>query len=123
MLDMDGEQRLELISQLFRATWAEARDVSSRETVGAICDEVGVPNAADRIQDQGVKQRLKRVTTEAIELGVFGVPTMLVGGELFWGTDSFHFFESHLRGTDPVSKTDLSAWEAVRPSAVRLRSR
>jgi len=123
MLDMDEERRLELITQLFRATWAEARDVSSPEVVGAICNEVGVPNAIQRVQDPVVKQRLKEATTEAIELGVFGVPTMLIGRELFWGTDSFQYFENHLAGQDPVSTTDLGAWDAVRASAVRARSR
>ena len=123
MLDMDEERRLELITRLYAATWAEGRDVGSPEVVGAICNEAGVPNALERAQDPVIKQRLKDATTEAIELGVFGVPTMLVGEELFWGTDSFQYFESHLAGEDPVSRTDLGAWDAVRASAVRARSR
>ena len=123
MLDMDEERRMELITRLFRATWAEARDVSSPEVVGAICSEAAVPDALECIHDPIIKQRLKDVTTEAIELGVFGVPTMLIGDELFWGTDSFQFFENHLAGEDPVSTTDLEAWDAVRASAVRKQSR
>ncbi|MDH3625819.1 MAG: 2-hydroxychromene-2-carboxylate isomerase [Myxococcales bacterium] len=123
MLDMGEERRLKLITRLFAATWAEARDVSSPEVVGAICNEVGVPNALERVQDPVIKQRLRDVTTEAIELGVFGVPTMLIGDELFWGTDSLRYFESHLAGDDPVSTIDPAAWDAVRASAMRKRSR
>ena len=50
-------------------------------------------------------------------------PTMLVGNELFWGTDSFRHFENHLAGEDPIATTDLEAWDGVRPSAVRTQSR
>ncbi len=123
MLDMEEERRLALITRLFTATWAEARDVSSPEVVGAICDEVGVPDAQRRAGDPVIKQRLKDATAEAIELGVFGVPTMVVGGELFWGTDSFQHFDRYLAGEDPVSAAHLEAWKAVRASAVRRQSR
>jgi 2-hydroxychromene-2-carboxylate isomerase len=34
-----------------------------------------------------VKDRLREVTDEAAERGVIGVPTVAVGGELFWGDD------------------------------------
>ena len=123
ILDMEKARRVELISRLFAATWAEARDVSSTEVVGVICDEVGVPDALERVQDPVVKQRLKDTVTKAIELGVFGVPTMLVGNELFWGTDSFRHFKNYLAGEDPIATTDLEAWDGVRPSAVRTQSR
>jgi 2-hydroxychromene-2-carboxylate isomerase len=123
MLDMDEERRLELVTRLFAATWAEGRDVSSTEVVGAICNEVGVPSALERVRDPVVKQRLKDTTAKAIQLGVFGVPTMLVGDELFWGTDSFQHLEGYLAGDDPVAATDLRAWEAIPLSAVRPQSR
>jgi len=34
-----------------------------------------------------VKERLRRQTDEATALGIFGAPTWVVDGELFWGTD------------------------------------
>jgi 2-hydroxychromene-2-carboxylate isomerase len=39
------------------------------------------------IEDADVKQALRSVTDEAIALGVFGVPTVAVGADLFWGDD------------------------------------
>lgn len=123
MLDMDPERRLELVTRLFSATWAEGRDMSSTEVVGAICQDVGIPDALGRIQDPIIKQRLKDATAEAVELGAFGVPTMLVGGELFWGADSVEHLERYLAGDDPVAKMDLGAWDAIPLSAVRPGSR
>ena len=39
------------------------------------------------LTDPAVKDALRAATDGAVALGVFGVPTVLVGGELFWGDD------------------------------------
>jgi len=39
------------------------------------------------LEDQQVKDELRSITGEATAVGVFGVPTVLVGDELFWGDD------------------------------------
>jgi hypothetical protein len=56
----------------------------------------------------------------AVEEGVFGVPTLLVGDELFWGYDSFSDVEQHLRGEDPVTSTDLLQWAGLPATARRV---
>ena len=119
LLDTDHDTRSELITRLYAATWAESRDIGSPEVVAAICDEVGVRDALARIQEPSVKKRLLDLGREAIAQGVFGVPTMLVDGELFWGTDSFQHLERFLRGEDPIQPGDAALWAAVQPSAKR----
>jgi 2-hydroxychromene-2-carboxylate isomerase len=44
-----------------------------------------------------VKDRLKAYTDEAIALGVYGAPAMVVNGELFWGNDRLHHVDDALR--------------------------
>jgi 2-hydroxychromene-2-carboxylate isomerase len=44
-----------------------------------------------------VKQALADATAEALERGVFGVPTFFVGDEMFWGNDRLHFVEEALQ--------------------------
>jgi 2-hydroxychromene-2-carboxylate isomerase len=119
LLDMETETRRRLVTKLFDATWAEKRDVGSPEVVAEICAEVGVPDARERIQDPAIKERLFAANQRAIELGVFGVPTMIVDGELFWGTDSFPHLTRYLAGEDPVRSEDLAAWAAIPASAHR----
>jgi 2-hydroxychromene-2-carboxylate isomerase len=80
---------------------------------------VGVPDVLERIEDPVVKQALRDRSNQAIERGVFGVPTMIVDDELFWGEDSFPHLERYLAGDDPVSHEDIEAWLAVRASAQR----
>jgi 2-hydroxychromene-2-carboxylate isomerase len=115
-LDMTNAQRMALIDQLFAAAWAEGRDMRDEALMASICERVGVPDALQRIAEPSLKQRLIEAGRDAIDRGVFGVPTMIVGDELFWGEDSFEPMARHLRGEDPVDC--IEAWMAV-PVGVR----
>jgi len=119
LLDMEDPTRERLVTALFRATWAQSRDVGSAAVVAEVCAGAGVPDALERIRDPEIKQRLLQASREAIDSGVFGVPTMIVDDELFWGTDSFPHLARYLRGDDPVRPEDVEAWLAVPPSAQR----
>ena len=68
---------------------------------------------------QEVKDRVRSQTDSAIAAGVFGVPTMIIDSELFWGYDDFPFLERFLAGRDPLDHEALKAWVGVRPSATR----
>ncbi|MBW2212218.1 MAG: 2-hydroxychromene-2-carboxylate isomerase [Deltaproteobacteria bacterium] len=119
LLDMDDDTRRRLVTSLFRATWAESRDVGSPDVVAEVCADAGVPDALARIKEPAVKQQLLDASHDAIQLGIFGVPTMIVDDELFWGNDSFPHLARYLAGDDPVRPEDVAGWEAVRPSAQR----
>ncbi|MGB5267060.1 MAG: 2-hydroxychromene-2-carboxylate isomerase [Polyangiales bacterium] len=119
LLDMEDPTRERLVTALFHATWAKSRDVGSAEVVAEVCAGAGVPNALERIRDPEIKERLLHASREAIQLGVFGVPTMIVDDELFWGTDSFPHLARYLRGDDPVHPEDVDAWLSVPASAQR----
>ena len=93
--------------------------MGSPEVVAEICTDAGVPDALERIKEPAVKQRLLDENYAAIERGVFGVPTMAVDDELFWGTDSFPHLARYLAGDDPVRPEDVEAWLAVRGTAKR----
>ncbi len=73
----------------FRQAFAGARDLSVADNVfiaAAACELH--PNAVLKgIESRATKDRLKAATAEAYERGVRGVPTVAVGGELFWGDD------------------------------------
>ena len=66
------------------------------------------------------KARLRRQTDEAIARLVFGVPSMVVGDEVFWGYDDFPYLELFLAGKDPLDREHWGKWLGpVRPSAMR----
>jgi 2-hydroxychromene-2-carboxylate isomerase len=84
---------------LFRQVFAAGRTLDE-ETVliaGAACELH--PNAILKgLESRAVKDALVRATTEAYELGVRGVPTVAVGGELFWGDDRLEEAAADARG-------------------------
>ncbi len=105
-----------LIDALFRATWVEGRRVDLPEVVLDIASEAGF---AVEITD-AVKAQLKANTERALASGAFGVPTMLVEGELFWGVDSLPHLEAFLQGRDPVPADAFARWGGILPSASRI---
>lgn len=121
-LPLPAPERTRLIDALFAATWATSRDVGRPEVVAEVLDEAGFDGPALLAQAGGEhKTRLRDQTDAAVARGVFGVPTMEVEGELFWGFDDFDHLELFLRGEDPLGDVDLRAWSAIQPAAQRVR--
>jgi len=79
---------LEAIRAIFRYIWAEGGEVDTPAGWQALCERLGVADADPRIADPEVKARLRRNGEEAIAAGVFGVPSLVVDGRVFWGQDS-----------------------------------
>jgi 2-hydroxychromene-2-carboxylate isomerase len=72
-----------------RLVFHEGADVGEIESVLEVARRTGIEEQAlsEALAEQAVKDELRKITGEAVELGVFGVPTVLVGEELFWGDD------------------------------------
>ncbi len=77
------------VRAVFRANFAEDREIGDAAEVRSILDELGQPGAelVEQAQTPENKQRLREHTHRAIELGIFGAPSFVVEGELFWGND------------------------------------
>lgn len=117
-----GEQR-RLIDALFRAAWVDGKDVSDRDVIAAVGTSIGMDGAqlVAATQADEIKQRLRRETDAAIGQLVFGVPTVIVDDELFWGFDDFTHLELFLAGKDPLDRSVLDQWLQIRPTASRQR--
>lgn len=90
VLAVEGEeQRLALTRRLLAAVWSEGIDVADPDSLSTVLTESGFDAHAIRAASatSEVKQRLRSVTQEAIDAGIFGVPTFRLRGELFWGAD------------------------------------
>jgi 2-hydroxychromene-2-carboxylate isomerase len=120
-VDLPETGRRALIDAVFRATWAESVNVSDPERMTEVLAGAGLDGKAlvDWATTPTAKDRVRANTALALDAGAFGVPTMLVDGELFWGLDSFAHVETRLRGNDPVDAALLHEWARVVPSARR----
>jgi len=125
ILPMETATRHKLIDAFFEAVWCRALHVSEREVAERIANEVGLPgkDLIAQTSSEEIKSRLREETDEAIQLGVFGVPTMIVGDELFWGYDDFPYLEMHLAGRDPLARPGVNRLMGGPTQASSLRRR
>jgi 2-hydroxychromene-2-carboxylate isomerase len=100
-----GLDAFPLSHAILRALWAEERDIRAADVRRAIADEAGYDGAslvaAER--SERVQALYRRYSAEAEALGVFGSPTFVIDGELFWGQDRLEFLERKLATLSPLA--------------------
>ena len=113
----------EAVHRIFRFVWRDGRLPDLPIEWAELAHDLGVPDATARIASAEVKAELRRNTDEAIARGVFGVPTLAVGDELFWGDDAtamaIDYAMAGCRYDDPeyarVSSLPIGAARDTRP--------
>jgi len=86
--------------RVFRAAWAESRDIGDEAVLAACILDAGRDPAAllAEAKTESVADRVRALTAQAEARGVFGVPAMFLDDELFWGNDRVEMLEWRLRG-------------------------
>lgn len=82
------ESRPEVVGGIFRYIWGDGRSLDDRDAWESLASRFGVESVENLLSRPEVKEQLRRNTDEAIKLGVFGVPTFMAAGEMFWGFDA-----------------------------------
>ena len=92
-----SDAAMALAGALMRAVWAEQRDIADRATLAAKLAECGLPERRlDDAQAPAVRARYDADSQRAIGIGVFGAPSYVVDGEVFWGQDRLDFLQRRL---------------------------
>jgi 2-hydroxychromene-2-carboxylate isomerase len=81
-----------------RAVWAQERDIADPAVLAQLVAQCGLP--AERLAQSrapAVDERYEQYTRQAIEAGVFGAPSYVIDGELFWGQDRLDFVKRKLQ--------------------------
>jgi carboxymethylenebutenolidase len=82
---------------VMRALWVEERNIADEATLASLLAEQNLPAARlDDAHTQAVHERYERDTERAIEAGIFGAPSYVIDGEIFWGQDRLDFVERRL---------------------------
>ena len=79
---------LEAIHEIFRFIWGEGRDPNDPAEWDELARRLDAPGLDARCNAPEVKSRLLQHGEQALAAGVFGVPTLAIDGELFWGFDA-----------------------------------
>jgi len=103
------------------AVFRQGRDVADPAVIAALARELDVADVQAALGDATVKQRLRDNTAWASTQGVFGVPTLVIGDELFWGHDAFDMALEYLRHPDAFRDPDMQAADTLPIGVTRSR--
>ena len=88
---------MKLTGAVLTAVWAQERDIANAATRAELLAECGL--SAQRLEQAlapSVQAAYERVTQQAIEAQVFGSPSYVIAGEIFWGQDRLDFVQRRL---------------------------
>ena len=82
---------------ILSAVWAQQRNIADEKTLAELLKEQNLPaSCLEQAYSQAVQMRYESYTQMAIDAGVFGAPSYVVDGEIFWGQDRLDFVERAL---------------------------
>jgi 2-hydroxychromene-2-carboxylate isomerase len=103
------------------AVFRDGRDVSDPAVIADLARLLGIADPQVAIADPAIKERLRANTDWAIARGIFGVPTVLIGEELFWGHDALDMALDYLRHPDAFRDPLMQAADTVPIGVTRSR--
>jgi 2-hydroxychromene-2-carboxylate isomerase len=119
----DAEERFRWAGTLLDAAWSDGRDLEDEDTLRELLEAARLsPALLDSISTTAVKEQLRAHVERALALGVFGVPSFVVGNELFWGHDRIPQIEAFLRG-ELLLDEELHARLLARPRGIDRQKR
>jgi 2-hydroxychromene-2-carboxylate isomerase len=109
--------RPEAVKRIFESIWMSGENATDPARFEALCRELRVDVA--RLQE--VKDQLRANTDEAAARGVFGVPSFVIAGEVFWGADAAGFANAYLANRAVLDNDEMRRVDALPVGAVRAR--
>jgi 2-hydroxychromene-2-carboxylate isomerase len=107
------------IRTIFEFIWKEGRSVTAEWP--ALCVRLGLDDADALIAQAAIKDRLRANGEAALKAGVFGVPTFVVDGQIFWGVDSTPMLFEYLKNPRLFDDAEMRRASAL-PVAVHRQS-
>jgi 2-hydroxychromene-2-carboxylate isomerase len=94
----DGaEAAMKITGAILAAVWAQERNIGDQQVLAELLAENGLDARRLAQSDtQAVRERYEACTQQAIDAGVFGAPSYVIDGELFWGQDRLDFVARRL---------------------------
>ena len=112
---------MESIQTIFRTIWVQGEVPDDEGGWSSIQTAVGIKDGDARIEKPEIKLKLISNGEEAIAAGVFGVPTIVANGELFWGDDAFEMFLDYRIDPEMMATDSMRKAANLVPSSERKR--
>lgn len=105
------------VKRIFEALWTTGADPSDERLVTQLAQALNVKTS--RLSEPDVKDALRRETEQAAARGVFGVPTLIVEGELFWGEDAMDFVKAYIADPGILASDEMKRVSSLPVGASR----
>ena len=114
--EVSGIDQHRVIDTIFEGGSRRGEDLGDLPTLISIVEQQKIDgeHLSQQVSKPDVKNLLINETAMAIEMGVFGVPSIIIDGNLFWGNDQMEHIELLLAGKDPLDREKLNAQERPR---------
>ena len=120
----DGKPSREVVETIFKHVWCGGLEATDELRLAQLQKQLTQwmqqrqANFQMDIQSPQVKQQLQQQTQAAIDSGLFGVPSMVVDGQVFWGQDALPMLRAYLEGDAWFQSSD---WRDVGKLPVGVR--
>jgi 2-hydroxychromene-2-carboxylate isomerase len=104
------------------AVFRDGRDVSAPEVIADLAQQLAVVDPQVALSDPAVKARLRENTEWAIAHGIFGVPTLVVGEEMFWGQDGLDMGLDYLAHPESFADPQMRAADTIPQGVTRKKA-
>ena len=109
------DSRPEAVKRIFRSIWMSGEHADDPGRFQALCRELGVQQS----MLGEMKEPLRRNTDEAAARGVFGVPSLVIDREVFWGADAIDFARAFISDPTVVRNDEMRRVDALPVGAAR----
>jgi 2-hydroxychromene-2-carboxylate isomerase len=110
------------VEHVFDAAYAKGKDISDPAIITQLAADLSIAAPHLALSAPTGKQKLRDNTNWAIERGIFGVPTLLIGDEIFWGHDAFEMALDFTRNLDVFHNPAMLAIESLPIGSARRKS-
>ena len=111
------ECRPHAVKRIFESVWISGGHATDPTRFQALCRELNVDVLA--LADEQIKSLLRKNTEEAAARGVFGVPSFVADGEVFWGADAVAFLNAFLADPGVIRNEEMRRLDGLPVAAAR----
>ena len=99
-LFVDHDKQYNYLNTFFDCYWNKNLDISNEDEFSKVLKDLEIDQKKflNGIKDQSIKDKLKKLTSDAFKKEVFGAPTFIVNNKIFWGQDRLEYALDELNG-------------------------
>jgi 2-hydroxychromene-2-carboxylate isomerase len=106
------------IRSIFEQVWTTGADLGDARILEELAKSLGI--AREQVAEPRVKESLRANTDAAIAQGVFGVPSLVVDGEVFWGADAMEFACAYIADASVLDNEEMKRVSSLPVGAARV---